>query len=249
MACMAAKMLGNPLLAWRDDTTLQVGWGTHCVVVEDAPGRLPDWLRLLNGARSDEELMAIAEQWGIQAVEARSLLAELSAAGLITAHSPTTVSVHPCGLLQDPLTRALRDAGVTVERGADVIVYPQGQVPTLVNAPPMARRLVPLWMTARAVHVGPVLDRDSGPCPMCIDAEWTASDPLWPELVAQSVSVATWSLPSQIAQAAAVVALIADHPGTIGLEMILDADHPGPRWRVWSVSRRCRCQLEHDQAG
>lgn len=239
---MHPKMVGNPLIAWRDDTTLQVGWGSHCVVVEDAPAGLPEWLRLLNGSRDEAELLDAAVAGGIPEPEARGLLSELADAHLITARAPLTVRLHPCGLLTDPLTRALRDVGVNVARDADVVVYAQGQLPTLVASPPAARRLVPLWFAAHAVHVGPVLDRDLGPCPMCIDATWAEADPSWPGLVAQAGTVATWSHPAHVVHAAAVIAMIADAPSTVGLEMIMDTTQPGPRWRVWSVNTQCPCQ-------
>ena len=240
---MHPRIVGNPLIAWRDDATLQIGWGTHSVLVEAAPGGLPDWLRLINGKRSAGELIEAAGDCGISDTEARALLSDLAATHISIPGDPPTVRLHPCGLLEEPLTRALRDAGVSVERGADVLVYPQGQLPTLVACPPMPRRLVPVWLAPHAVHVGPVLDRDSGPCPMCIDLAWAQADPAWPTLVAQAGSVATWHSRAQIAQAAALVALVADAPSTVGLEMILDGACPGPRWRVWSVSPECRCQL------
>ena len=41
---MYPKLLGNPVVAWRDETTLQIGWGAHSLVVESAPAGLPQWL-------------------------------------------------------------------------------------------------------------------------------------------------------------------------------------------------------------
>lgn len=239
---MMPRIVGNPLIAWRNEATLQIGWGTHCVVVEQAPARLPEWLRLVNGSRDLDELTAQAVARDIDADQADELLQNLGEAGLLAQLPPVRVSLQPCGLLTEPFTRALRDAGVVVSAGADVLVYPQGQLPSLMGCPPLARRLVPVWFASHAVHVGPVIDRDSGPCPLCVDAAWTKADPAWPNLVSQAGTTATWTDPAQVTFAAAMVALIADAPSTVGLEMIVDPAHPGPRWRVWSVTPGCRCQ-------
>jgi hypothetical protein len=241
---MHPKLVGNPLMAWREETVLQVGWGTHAVVIESAHDELPTWLRLANGSRSRARLLDEAEQLGILREQATSALDRLSSVDLVEAHTTTrSVAVHPCGVLGEPLTKALRDTGLEVRKQADVVVYAQGQLPSLVNAPQRVHRLIPVWFEAHATHVGPVLDHTRGPCPRCIDRAWAQLDPAWPTLVAQATTVATWHDPAQVLQAATAICLIAHDPSTVGLEMIFDPAKPGPMWRVWSVHPDCTCRL------
>lgn len=241
---MNPKLVGNPLIAWREESVLQVGWGTHAVLIESAPEGLPAWVRLGDGSRSRASLMKTADRLDIPHVVADSTLDRLIAAGLVEIHDQRRkVMVQACGLLEEPLSQALRRAGLDVQSQADVVVFAQGQLPSLVSAPQAARRLIPLWFEARAVHVGPVLDDTYGPCPRCIDRTWEQLDPAWPTLVAQAITVATWHDPAQLVQAAGAIALIADDPTTVGLEMIFDPAKPGPMWRVWSVHRQCGCRV------
>jgi hypothetical protein len=157
---MDPKVIGNPVVAWRNDTTLQIGWGAHALVVEEAAPGLPTWIAMLNGGRSVDSV-PLPPRTAVRcpSEQARWVLKGLSAAGLLAPRvRRVAVALAPCGLLEDPLRQALRQAGVEVAAGADVLVFPQGQVPSLVGAPVGVRRLVPVWFTARAVHVGPVLD-------------------------------------------------------------------------------------------
>lgn len=246
---MKPKVIGNPVVAWRDDTSLQVGWGTHSLVVEDATPGLVKWIGMINGGRERDSLLVAAGRCGVPAEQAARVLAGLGAAGLLAPpDQPVRVALAPCGLLEDPLRVALRAAGVEVVEGADVLVYPQGQVPSLLAAPTGIRRLVPLWFAGRAVHVGPVLDDECGPCPRCVDLTWLDADPAWPRIVSQAVGVAVWQEPSQLTLAAGVIAHIADAQQTIGLEMIFDPDRPGPSWRVWQAHPRCVCCAVGDPA-
>lgn len=241
---MKPKVIGNPLLAWRDDTTLQIGWGAHALVVERAAPGLPKWIAMINGGRKLESVVAVGGTCGVPADQAQRVLEGLAHAGLLESHAPALrVTLPPCGLLEDPLRAALRDAGVEVVAGADVLVFPQGQVPSLLGAPLGVRRLVPLWFSARAVHVGPVLDETRGPCPRCVDLTWLDSDPAWPRIASQATGVPVWQEPAQITLAAGVIAHIADAEDTVGLEMIFDPDRPGPAWRVWEAHARCTCQM------
>lgn len=238
---MHPTLLGDPLLAWRDDSTLQIGWGTHCVVVEAAPPGLPTWLRGLRGDVAAPESVARAAEHGLDEARAREVLELLRQAGLLAAPSRIRVAVASRALVAEGLKEALTAAGVEVSRTADIVVFPQGQVPSLVEAP-QARRLVPLWFGARSVHVGPVIDDTAGPCPRCVDLAWIDADPLWPRLVAQAGSLSGTVHPAQLVQAAGLIALLGPAPESIGLEMIVDPVHPGPRWRVWSPHPRCACR-------
>jgi hypothetical protein len=240
---MKPKVIGNPLVAWRADDVLQIGWGRHAVVIEGAPAELPRWLALVTGARALDRLLVAAEAHGIPSDEATSLLDQLERVGLVQySRSPSRVRLEPCGAIREPLERALTDAGLTVDPQADVVVYVQGQLPSLLDAPPLRHRLVPLWFSATAVHVGPVLDDAAGPCPSCIDRVWAGVDQAWADLVAQATTVGSWHTPAQLTQAAAGIALIADDPATVGLEMIFDPAQAGPAWRVWTADPGCACQ-------
>ncbi len=242
---MKPKVIGNPLMAWRADDVLQIGWGRHAVVIEGAPPDLPKWLALVNGGRALERLLVAAEAHGIASSEATGLLDQLEAVGLVQyTRAVCRVALHPCGVVHEPLERALTQAGLTVDPQAEVVVFVQGQLPSLINAPPLLKRLVPVWFSATAVHIGPVLDASAGPCPGCIDRGWARADEAWADLVAQAATVATWHTPAQLVQAAAGVALIAHDPRTIGLEMIFDPTQAGPVWRVWSVESGCVCQIQ-----
>lgn len=238
---MKPKLIGNPLVAWRDESTLQIGWGVHAVVVQQAPDSLPDWLRCLDGEQSEAQLVAQARAWGIDPAEAQGLLSALCEAGLVEQRGALRLSIQTSGLVHEPLAVALRAAGVKVVPGCDVVVLPLGQIPALTNAP-HARRVIPVWFSGEAVHVGPVLDEAAGPCPGCIDLGTRDIDPRWPHLVAQAGSVGLWGHPSQLVQAAAAITLVAQSQRAIGLETILDPGTAGPCWRVWSVHPQCRCQ-------
>lgn len=239
---MMPMLIGNPLIAWLDDSTLVVGWGAHMVKVPGAPKGLAQWLPMINGGRSHRALIAAAGTFGIPEAVAAQVLSDLEAAGLLDSAAAPAVALHRTGLLDAPLCRALQDAGVQVCATSDVVVYPLGQVPSLVAAPRSARRLVPVWFTVRAVHVGPVLDDTAGPCPRCIDRHWAAAQPGWSTLVSQAGSVPTWHEPAQLVLAAGAIAHIADAASTVGLEMIFDPVRPGPSWRVWQPHPGCECQ-------
>lgn len=241
-------LTGNPVLAWRDDTTLQIGWGVHSLTVEDAPPGLPRWLGMTAGGLSRASLLAAARSEGIPEPLAARLLVEIERAGLGQPPQAPRVAVHRCGLLLEPLCSALRSAGVQVEPTSDVLVFVQGQVPSLLGAPQGAQRLVPLWFPARAVHVGPVLDADRGPCPWCVEHAWTDADPDWQAMVSQASSVPAGAEPAQLALAAGLVSHLAAAPSTVGLEMIMDPEHPGPSWRVWRAHPRCQCQATRENS-
>jgi len=236
---MNPKLIGNPLIAWREDRTLQIGWGEHAVVVQSAPDGLPNWVRSITGMRSRASLMSHAERMGVPQADAGRLLRQLQQVGLVAGEEQLRVAVAGQGL-HEPLTAALRQAGVAVVPKGQVVVFPQGQVPSLTAAP-VAERLIPVWFSGSAVHVGPILDQDRGPCPRCVDLTWVDRDPYWPRLVAQAITVGTWGQPAQMVQAAAAIALLGPSPSTVGLEMILDAGNPGPCWRVWTPHARCAC--------
>lgn len=238
---MQPALLGDPLLAWRDDSTLQIGWGAHCVIVENAPPDLPKWLAELRGDVPQEQAVKRARKFGLTRKRAVRVLQDLRLAGLVGAGPRVRVTVAARSLPGEALREALTVAGVEIVQGSDVVVFPQGQVPSLVAAPP-ARRLLPVWFGARAVHVGPVIDDVRGPCPRCVDLHWTDADPLWPTVVAQAGSVGCWSHPAQMVQAAGLIAMLARAREAVGLEMIVDPAHPGPRWRVWQPHPKCRCQ-------
>ena len=238
---MDPALLGDPLLAWRDESTLQIGWGTHSVVVECAPPQLPAWLQSLRGDATTEQVLARARRFGVKKREAQRLLADLRRAGLMGHGALVRVAVPSRTLMGEALREALTSAGVEIVRQADVVVFPQGQVPSLVGAP-TARRLLPVWFGARAVHVGPVIDDTKGPCPRCVDLHYVDADPGWPQMVAQAGSIGTWAHPAQMVQAAGLIAMLAAAAGAVGLEMIVDPQHPGPRWRVWTPHPKCPCR-------
>jgi hypothetical protein len=210
-------------------------------VVTSAPADLPEWLRGLRGEAPREQVLAGASRHGVSPELAADLLERLERAGVVGSRRPARVAIASRTLVAQPLREALIAAGVEVVRNADVVVFPQGQVPSLVAAPP-ARRLLPVWFAARAVHVGPVLDDTCGPCPRCVDLTWTDAEPLWPRLVAQAGSVPGWSDPAQLVHAAALISQLAGAGAAVGLEMIADPAHPGPRWRVWAPHPRCACR-------
>jgi hypothetical protein len=242
---MHPKLIGNPLVAWRDDRTLQVGWGSHGLVVEEASAHLPAWLRLLSGSRSLPRVLDRGVAMGMAREDLEELLGALTDVGLLECGAaPATVAVWGEGLAAHRLSEVLRSAGVQVQDRADAVVLPLGQLPTFFPEPPKARRLIPVWFEATAAHVGPVLDDDRGPCPRCIDREWAARDGKWPFLVSQASTVATWHDGVQVLQAAAGIALVASAPQTVGLEMIFDRGHPGPVWRVWKARDDCGCACE-----
>lgn len=247
MAGMYPKLTGNPLIAWRGHACLQIGWGDANLRVEDAPERLPEWLRLLDGSRTTVQLMRAATTLGMDPSDAESLLDGLQKADLLEPAPRVAVSLAPCGLLAEPLTEALRRAGLKVAPDGPAMVFPQGQLPSFAAAPEAAR-LVPLWFSTRAVHIGPVIDIGWGPCPQCVDRRWGSHDPDWPTLVSQAGLTVAPSSPGHLALAAAGVLLVASAESAAGLELILDPTNPGPRWRVWPPESGCECGAAPDMA-
>lgn len=233
-------LIGDPLLAWREDATLQIGCGTHSVLVNSAAADLPAWVRGLRGDAPLDQVVARAQRFGVTPEDALQLLQQLHDAGLVGPRRTLRVHVAARSLAGEALREALTAAGVELVRGADTVVFPLGQLPSLVAAP-TARRLIPVWFAAGAVHVGPVIDDARGPCPQCVDLHYCEADPLWPRLVAQAGSVGSWSQPAQMVQAAGLIALLAAGDA-VGLEMIMDPAHPGPRWRVWQPHPQCPCR-------
>lgn len=75
---MHPKLIGNPLIAWRDDRTLQVGWGSHGLVVEQASAHLPAWLRLLSGSRSWSRVLDKGAEMGMERRDLETLLEALA---------------------------------------------------------------------------------------------------------------------------------------------------------------------------
>lgn len=238
---MDPALLGDPLLAWRDESTLQIGWGAHSVIVKDAPRDLPAWLQTLTGEASTEQLLRQAKRHGLKRRQAQRLLTDLRNAGLLGTGPVVRVSVAARSLAGEALREALRGAGVEIVHNANVVVFPQGQLPTLVTAPSV-RRLLPVWFGARAVHVGPVIDDLRGPCTRCVDLHCSDADPAWPDLVAQAGTIGSWTHPAQMVQAAGLIAMLATAREAIGLEMIVDPQHPGPRWRIWTPHPKCACR-------
>jgi hypothetical protein len=238
---MEPKLIGNPLIAWRDEQCLQVGWDAHGLVVEDAPEQLPAWLRTLRGDRSRDRAVAAGERMGLERADLEELLVKLDQVGLLAGGGAVRLAVRGEGLVVEELAEVLRRAGVEIDPAADTAVLPLGQLPTFFPGVGLARRLIPVWFEAAAVHVGPVIDHDRGPCPTCIDREWAARDERWPRLVAQASAVPTWHDGVQVLQAAAGITLLAGSRTTVGLEMIFDRASPGPAWRVWRAHDTCDC--------
>ena len=127
ISVMNPKLIGNPLVAWREQTVLQIGWGLHAVSLEGAHDAVPGWLRLIDGRSSRRSLIEAAGRVGIPRAQAAELLDRLIRAGLVeSCETPLTVRIHPCGLLEEPLANALEAAGARIDPDAEVVVFAQG---------------------------------------------------------------------------------------------------------------------------
>lgn len=237
------RLRPGTLLAWRDDSTLQIGWGPCAVAVQQAPPRLTAWLRHLDGMRGVDAAVGLADRWGIAADDARTILRHLAAAGLLW-QPPVEVAatVVGGGRAAAQLSEALTQMGVRVGDGG-CTVYLQGDVPTTWDAPSTAG-LLPVWFGVDEVRVGPVLVAGAGPCQSCVDGWRQSWDASWPLLAAQSRSEPSEVEPRLATPAAAfIAALLRRGPDVFaGVEAILQADDPLPKWRVWDAWPDCPCR-------
>lgn len=74
---------GDVPMAWREDTTLQVGDGPRTAVVQHADRALVAWLLTLQGERTLEEALVDAERSGLHRGRALSLLRQVVPTGMV----------------------------------------------------------------------------------------------------------------------------------------------------------------------
>ena len=216
---------------------VQLGWDPETAMLLQPPvGVSTDLvialLRLLDGEHSRPQVVWQAAAQGLAPADARTILAELDAAGLLTdvgqRAGPQSVRVHGRGPLSDAICTGLGGSGVRLSRSAEsyrpvtldrdtevrrwhaeLVVLTDDLVtdPQLVRAL-MANRVPHLQVRIRDGNgvVGPLVLPGHTSCLRCADLIRCERDAEWPHLAAQLLGRVGYASPRSI-QATAALAL------------------------------------------
>ncbi|WP_433667732.1 TOMM precursor leader peptide-binding protein [Nocardia sp. CA-136227] len=195
----------------RPDGAVQLGWSSERAVIVRPPGPVesgPALVRLLDGSRTEAEILWQARELGFEVEDVRTLLGELADAGLLAAAEPRsrlrTVRVHGRGPLADALLDGLQRIGLRAKHShgradapgsgepwperPDLLVLSDTLVPDPALVADLVRARVPhLLVRIRdgAGIVGPLVLPGETACLRCADLYRTAAEPAWPQLAAQ----------------------------------------------------------------
>lgn len=214
----------------RPNGAVQLGWSPERAVIVRPPGPVesgPALVRLLDGSRTESEILWQARELGFEVEDTRRLLGELAAADLLATVEPRTrlrtVRVHGRGPLADALLDGLHRIGLRAKHshgrpGASGSGGPWPERPdllvlsdTLVPDPALVADL----MRARVPHlqvrirdgsgiVGPLVLPGETACLRCADLYRTAAEPAWPQLAAQLLGRVGCASPAMAALTAAL---------------------------------------------
>ncbi|NNH69601.1 TOMM precursor leader peptide-binding protein [Nocardia uniformis] len=228
------------------------------------------FLRLLDGLRTRAQILWRAREFGVDSTTALSLLAEIGAAGLLSAH-PTSAARVRCahvygrGPLSDALLRELRRIGVRPSHSRAHQVPFNGRHPdlvvladVLVPAPDLVEELVRRHIPHLQVRIrdgrgviGPLVLPGITSCLHCADLHRIEHDPDWPHLAAQLLGRVGQASPAGIAatvglalaEIEAVAAGSTDHPPvTFDATLELNLDSRQLDRRVWPPHPACVCR-------
>ncbi|MVU81154.1 TOMM precursor leader peptide-binding protein [Nocardia sp. ET3-3] len=258
----------------RPDGAVQLGLHPESAVIVSPPGPVesaPALLRLLDGSRTESEILWQARELGFDADIVRALLAQLTAAGLLETERPRSrvrvVRIHGRGPLADAVLAGLRRIGLQAKHsharcdageslGAerpDLLVFTDALVPDPGLVAALMRRRVPhlpvRLRDGRGI-VGPlVLPGETG-CLRCADLHRTDREPAWPQLAAQLLGRAGCASPAGVAMTAALTLKEIETisfgpeerpPATLNATLELDLDVPHLDRRAWPAHPSCGC--------
>ncbi|MTE12663.1 TOMM precursor leader peptide-binding protein [Nocardia aurantiaca] len=214
----------------RPNGTVQLGWDPEQAVIVQPPGPLeavPALLRLLDGSRTEGEILWRARELGFGPEVAQSLLTQLAAAELLAADEPRArlrkVRVHGRGPLADALLEGLRRIGLRAKHSLgrpcepgiaeldterpDLLVLSDTLVPDPGLVTGLMRRRVPhLQVRVRDGRgiVGPLVLPGQTGCLRCADLRRAEFEPAWPQLAAQLLGRVGYASPAGVAMTAAL---------------------------------------------
>ncbi|MGV9662697.1 TOMM precursor leader peptide-binding protein [Nocardia niigatensis] len=214
----------------RPNGAIQLGWDPERAVILRPPGpieAMPALLRLLDGSRTEAEILWQARELGFGTEVAQALLDQMAAADLLAADAPRarlrTVHVHGRGPLADALLAGLHRIGLRAKHSCerpggtgaealqaerpDLLVLSDALVPDPGLVASLMRRRIPhLQVRIRDGRgiVGPlVLPGETG-CLRCADLRRTEAEPAWPQLAAQLLGRVGCATPAGTAMTAAL---------------------------------------------
>jgi hypothetical protein len=240
---------GPPL--WRRPGELQVGLGSHRLVLSGVPGYLPRAIGLLDGWHDRDDVVgAVGSHWAdwlLRTLDGHAVLAEGP-----PARPRRRVGVLGGGALADAVAARLEGLGCPVDHGAPevVVVAPDTAEPDRVAVAALARDGVPHLVArfgyGRAI-LGPFVLPGTTSCLTCLDLGRRQNDPAWPLLAFQLAQVtppddpllAGWLLAGVMTQVAAWEA--GRLPETCSATQTLDVADAATGWTAWPVHPACGC--------
>ncbi|MEV6770344.1 TOMM precursor leader peptide-binding protein [Nocardia sp. NPDC051030] len=218
----------------RRNGAVQLGWDPSTAVILQPPGpaeAMPAFLRLLDGMRTQPEILWQARALGFDGEATQSLLDEMASAGLLAHDEPRsrlrTVRVHGRGPLSDALAEGLRRIGLRPSRSSERdTAEPRDGIPefarpdrpelvVLADALVPDPALVAEFMEYGVPHlqvrmrdgrgvVGPLVLPGETSCLRCADLHRCDRDPDWPHLSAQLLGRVGYASTAGIAAATAL---------------------------------------------
>ncbi|MFJ9366056.1 TOMM precursor leader peptide-binding protein [Nocardia sp. NPDC101769] len=214
----------------RPNGAVQLGWDPEHAVILQPPGPIeavPALVRLLDGSRTEAEILWQARELGFGTDIAQSLLEQMAAAELLASDEPRArlrkVRVHGRGPLADALLDGLRRIGLRAKHShagfgepgiesleadrPDLLVLADTLVPDPALVTALMRRRIPhLPVRIRDGRgiVGPLVLPGETDCLRCADMYRAESEPAWPQLAAQLLGRVGYASPAGVAMTAAL---------------------------------------------
>ncbi|AYF72544.1 hypothetical protein D7D52_00065 [Nocardia yunnanensis] len=257
----------------RPNGAIQLGWNPEAAVIVQPPGpveAVPALVRLLDGSRSEPEILWQARELGFDTAVVTELLREMTAADLLVGAQPRArlraVRVHGRGPIADALLDGLRRIGLRAghsrdrltERSLaterpDLLVLSDTLVPDPGLVAELMRRRIPhLQVRVRDGRgiVGPLVLPGESSCLRCADLHRTDYEPDWPQLAAQLLGRVGYTSPAGVAVTAALALKeiesicfgpAARPPATLDATLEVDLDTPHLDRRDWPAHPSCDC--------
>ncbi|MEC3916436.1 TOMM precursor leader peptide-binding protein [Nocardia sp. CDC160] len=214
----------------RRNGAVQLGWHPESAVIVRPPGpveAVPALVRLLDGSRTEAEILWQARELGFDTAVTRELLDRMADADLLAGAQPRarlrTVRIHGRGPLADALLTGVRRIGLRAKYShgryredrtdgpaaerPDLVILADALVPDPGLVAELMRRRIPhLPVRIREGYgmVGPlVLPGETG-CLRCADLHRTDYEPDWPHLSAQLLGRVGYASPAGVAMTAAL---------------------------------------------
>lgn len=205
---MAVLLTTSSTAVWRRPGLLQIGLDSdRAVLLSGADEATPTLLTLIDGRRSEEEVIQRASLRGLSPEHAAAVLAGLRRCGILAdsdderlprpAPAPTWVELYGSGPLAEQIWAALNDESADWLSLSRTRNPPRPGPDLVVLAPARGRALdTARWLLSRDVTHLPVVARDSevvlgplvlpgrSPCLDCLELYRLGADPTWSQVAA-----------------------------------------------------------------